>query len=103
MPVQITKGTKQWIELKIYRSLISWKKKKTSKSIKSETRFLVNSRTQVEVLPKKMAGNILELYICLQKWYEQVMSKYLSDTKVLLVITFTDLQNYCIPRSHCIS
>ena len=65
--------------------------KKTSKSIKSETRFLVNSRTQVEVLPKKKAGNILELYICLQKWYEQVMSKYLSDTKVLLVITFTDL------------
>ena len=68
----------------------NWKKK-PSKSIKSETRFLVNSRTQVEVLPKKKAENILELYICLQKWYEQVMSKYLSDTKVLLVITFTDL------------
>ena len=30
MPVQITKGTKQWIELKIYRSLISRKKKQTN-------------------------------------------------------------------------
>ena len=49
--------------------------------MKSETRFLVNSRTQVERLPpKKIAENILESYICPQKRYEHVMSKYLSDT-----------------------